>query len=95
MPGDFGNLAGGGALALLLIREVFSYLGKQKKEEKRESSGDLDPAEWEQRIRKIVCEETNKVISEIKDSRRLNYNIRDIVKDIARKMNIPVTFSGD
>lgn len=98
MPGDLGNYAGGGALALLLLREVFNFLGKQKQGRDSGRIGDLDPAEWEKRLRAVVKEETDGIVAEIKQSRKLSYNIRDITKDIAKKLGIKVYYvdgSGD
>lgn len=93
MASDFGNLAGGGALALLLVREVLNFLGKQKHPTAHVNRvGDLDPAEWEKRLRDVIQEETDAIVDEIKTSRKLSYNQRDIARDIAKKLGIKVSY---
>lgn len=79
-------------MALLLLREVFNFMGKSKKPDGNKS-GDLDPADWEQRVRKIVCDAIEPCEDNVKELKKVTYNTRDIVRDIAKSKGIRVQYS--
>lgn len=54
----------GGIFAILVIRMVLEYLGKEKRNGK---SGEKDPAYWQQEFRAAVDDETAEHFREIKE----------------------------
>ena len=66
MGDSLTQLMAGGALAIIILREVFTFLGKQKRNGK---SGELDPAYWQREFRAAVKdairEDMNRIESKV------------------------------
>ena len=81
------QLGVGGIFAILVIRVVFDFLGKQKRNGK---SGELDPAYWKQEFRAAVHDEVSPLADRTRDE------IREIKSLLGKIMDrLPPPNRGD
>jgi hypothetical protein len=78
VPEAVTQLMAGGALAVIVLREVFAFLGKHKRNG-NSKSGEMDPAFWQREFRAAVKDAIREDLHRIEDkiNRLLDEDERD------------------